>query len=779
MDERICRLTSMTGDGVCHFDARTGRLIECNETLIALLGLTSSPADVRGKLLRELILARQSWEELRRPLEREGVARGVEFHYQTPRGEERWARVYAQRLAETAEGLCVVEALFRDITGEKRAIRELERERAELDVTLRSIGDGLIATDSEGRITLMNLAAESITGWTGEEATGRPLEEIFRIVDETSQEPLDNPARRVLASGQKVSLTNHTLLLTRDGRKRVIADSAAPIRFSDGSIIGAVLVFRDVTRERVMWNALRRSEARYRQLFDAMLDAFALHEIILDDQGRPCDYRFLEVNPRFEEMTGLKAKDLIGRTVLEVMPQTEPEWIETYGRVALTGEPVHFERFSAVLNRHYEVTAFRPAPGQFAVLFVDVTAARRAEDERRRMEMQIQQTQKLESLGVLAGGIAHDFNNLLTGILGNASLALLDIPEGSPAYDSLKQIERSAQRAADLCRQLLAYSGRGRLTVEPVNLSALVEEMGNLLQLSISKKAVLKYDLAQSLPAILADPTQIRQIVMNLIVNASEAIGDRSGIIAISTGAMICDAAYLRSVYLNESLAEGLYVYLEVSDTGVGMTPEIQARIFDPFFTTKFTGRGLGLSALLGIVRAHKGTVKVYSEPGRGSTFKVLFPAAAEPSPTPETPASDSPPPALKGTLLVVDDDETIRSLARRALERAGLQVLTAADGREGVELFRKFADVIDVVLLDMTMPGLNGEEAFREIRLCRPHVRVILSSGYTESEATSRFAGKGLAGFIQKPYRQSDLIAKVAEILHRSPPLQDAPSRG
>ncbi len=766
MDEMTRRLLAYTGDGVCRYCFETGQILACNAGLVQMLGFTGSPHELEGKCLREMYFPLQSPTELRRQLEEDGEVRGYELHYKTLKGEERWTSVHAVVRTEQPTGRRVVEAFFRDLTREKKALQALEQEHAELEVTLQSIGDGLMATDPEGRITLLNPAAEAILGWTAEEAKNRPLEEVFRIVDETSHEPLENPVRRVLASGQKVTLSNHTLLITRDGRKRVIADSAAPIRFSDGSIIGVVLVFRDVTRERAMWNALRRSEARYRQLFDSMLDAFALHEVILDEQGKPKDYRFLEVNPRFEEMTGLKARDLIGRTVLEVMPQIEPEWIETYGRVALTGEPVHFERFSSVLNRHYEVTAYRPAPGQFAVIFTDVTARRKAEEERRRLELQIQQTQKLESLGVLAGGIAHDFNNLLTGILGNASLALLDIPDGTAAFDSLKQIERSAQRAADLCRQLLAYSGRGRFAVEPVDLSMLVEEMGNLLQLSISKKAVLKYDLARNLPAILADATQIRQIVMNLIVNASEAIGDRSGVIAVTTGAMICDAHYLKSVYLNESLLEGLYVYLEVSDTGMGMTPDVMARIFDPFFTTKFTGRGLGLSALLGIVRAHKGTVKVYSEPGKGSTFKVLFPAASEHSVAHGTESANEAFHELKGTALVVDDDETIRSLARRALERAGMQVLTAADGREGVMLFKKFADVIDVVLLDMTMPGLNGEEAYREMRLCRPGVRVILSSGYTEADATSRFAGKGLAGFIQKPYRQSELLVKIANVL-------------
>jgi PAS domain S-box-containing protein len=578
---------------------------------------------------------------------------------------------------------------------------------------------------------------------------------------------------KVIQTGRVVALANHTTLIARDGTERSIADSAAPIRNGRGAIIGVVLVFRDVSDEKRMLQALRKSEQHYRLLFNGMLDGFALHEIICDSQGNPADYRFLEINPRFEEMTGLRADDLIGRTVLEALPQTEPEWIQTYGKVALTGIPVHFERYTSALNRYFEVTAYRPAPGQFVTIFMDVTERRKAEEDRKKMESQIQQTQKLESLGVLAGGIAHDFNNLLTGVLGNASLALLDVPDGTPAFDSLKQIELSAQRAADLCRQLLAYSGKGRFVVEPIDISELVEEMGNLLQISISKKAVLKYALARHLPAISADVTQLRQIVMNLIVNASEAIAERSGVIAITTGAMDCDRAYLKSAFIDGDLREGVYVYVEVSDTGCGMDAATKARIFDPFFSTKFAGRGLGLAAIIGIVRSHKGAIKVYSEPGRGSTFKILFPTVEESAVRHPSKEGEKGELHLSGTILVADDDETIRSLARRTLERVGLHVLTAADGREAVEVFRKHAGTIRLVLLDMTMPHMNGEEAFREIRRIRTDCVVVLSSGYNESDATSRFSGKGLAGFIQKPYRQSELIAKVGAVLSGGP---DAP---
>jgi PAS domain S-box-containing protein len=766
MKDLLERLLNFTQDGLYCYRFDDGVVLKANRGLVGILDLDMPPDALVGRQMSELIQYTEKPGEIRHLLEQYGEIHGYEYHFKTLKGEDRWVLHDSFLVTDEKSGLKFVEAIVKDITSLRKSAQKIEEERERLAVTLRSIGDALIATDEKGRIVLMNPVAEQLTGWPLGMAAGVPLEQAFNIVHESTRIPCENPVTKVIQTGRVVALANHTTLIARDGTERNIADSAAPIRNGRGAIIGVVLVFRDVSDEKRMLEALRKSEQHYRLLFNGMLDGFALHELICDSQGNPSDYRFLEINPRFEELTGLSANDLIGRTVREALPQTEPEWIQIYGQVALTGNPVHFERYTAALNRYFEVTAYRPAPGQFATIFMDVTERRKAEEDRKKMESQIQQTQKLESLGVLAGGIAHDFNNLLTGVLGNASLALLDVPDGTPAFDSLKQIELSAQRAADLCRQLLAYSGKGRFVVEPIDISELVEEMGNLLQISISKKAVLKYALARHLPAISADVTQLRQIVMNLIVNASEAIAERSGVIAITTGAMDCDRAYLKSAFIDGDLREGVYVYVEVSDTGCGMDAATQARIFDPFFSTKFAGRGLGLAAIIGIVRSHNGAIKVYSEPGRGSTFKILFPTVEESAVRHPSVKGVKDELHLAGTILVADDDETIRSLARRTLERVGIDVLTAADGREAVEMFRKHAGTIRLVLLDMTMPHMNGEEAFREIRRIRPDCVVVLSSGYNESDATSRFSGKGLAGFIQKPYRQSELIAKVGAVL-------------
>ena len=389
----------------------------------------------------------------------------------------------------------------------------------------------------------------------------------------------------------------------------------------------------------------------------------------------------------------------------------------------------------------------------------------RAEDERKKLELQIQHAQKLESLGVLAGGIAHDFNNLLMAILGHADLALQDLSPVSPVCENLREIERASRRAAGLCQQMLAYSGKGKFVVQVVDLGEAVEEMNHMLEVSISKKVVLRHHFAPSLPPIEADVSQLRQIIMNLVVNASEAIGEKSGVVAVSTGAMECDRAYLSETWLDENLAPGLYVYLEVADTGCGMTRETLSKIFDPFFTTKFTGRGLGLAAVLGIVRGHRGAIKVYSEPGKGTTFKILFPASRRPvhrlRDKPVRPGWQS-----SGIVLLVDDEETIRALGKQMLERFGFTVQLAADGREAVNIFRQDPNRFVLVLLDLTMPHLDGEQTFREMRRIRPDVCVIISSGYNEQEVSQRFVGKGLAGFIQKPYQLSVLEGVLKSVL-------------
>jgi signal transduction histidine kinase/CheY-like chemotaxis protein len=385
--------------------------------------------------------------------------------------------------------------------------------------------------------------------------------------------------------------------------------------------------------------------------------------------------------------------------------------------------------------------------------------------ERRGQEQAMLQSQKLESLGVLAGGIAHDFNNLLTTLLGNINLAQLCLPEVSPAWPYLATMERTVQRATDLTRQMLAYSGKGHFVVAPVDLNQVVEEMSHLLSVSISKKVALRYQLQAELPVLLAEVSQIQQVVMNLVTNASEAIGDAEGIVSIRTGMQVFDKKDLTRDFPGQVLAPGTFLTLEVSDTGKGMPPEVQARIFEPFFTTKFTGRGLGLAAMQGILRGHYGGIRVYSEVGKGSTFKLVFPAGVG-----MVAAADSTGEVADwvgtGTILVVDDEEGVRLVAADLLESMGFEVILAEDGLQALERFRENSTVIRAVLMDLTMPRLDGVETFRELRRLDPGCRVVLTSGYNEQEAIQDFQGKGLVAFVKKPFLRRDLMAAMQKAL-------------
>jgi signal transduction histidine kinase len=391
-----------------------------------------------------------------------------------------------------------------------------------------------------------------------------------------------------------------------------------------------------------------------------------------------------------------------------------------------------------------------------------------AEEERRRVQVKLLHAQKLESLGVLAGGIAHDFNNLLVGVLGNAGLALQDLPPDAKVRDTIKDIETAALRAAELTHQLLAYAGKGQYVVQAVQLSHLVEEMSNLLATAVSKNAKIEYRFPRALPAVQGDATQLRQIVMNLITNASEAIGAAGGTIRVSTGVVQADRAYLADAHLGPGLPDGDYVYMEVQDTGHGMHASTVARIFDPFFSTKFTGRGLGLAAVLGIVRTHHGAIKVQSSPGQGTTIRVLLPSAGMAATTvPTEHGADVAEPVKGRTVLVVDDEEQVRSVARRILSARGFAVRLAAGGSEAVEVVREAPDAVDCVLLDLTMPDRSGVEVMDELHRIRPDLKIILSSGYTqESSVPPAGAGGGHAAFIQKPYRPADLVNTVRAVL-------------
>ena len=397
---------------------------------------------------------------------------------------------------------------------------------------------------------------------------------------------------------------------------------------------------------------------------------------------------------------------------------------------------------------------------------IDITEKRQQEEQRLELERKMLDAQKLESLGILAGGIAHDFNNLLAAILGNANLALMQLPQADGKSASyLKNIEKTAMRAADLCKQMLAYSGKGRFAPQVLDVNDVVRETLELLEVSITKKAALRVELRHGVPSAFADATQLRQVIMNLVINASEAIGDRPGLIRVRTGAVPADQSFLADAYTGGEMASGEYVFVEVIDTGCGMSPDTQKRIFEPFFTTKFTGRGLGLAAVLGIVRGHRGALKLTSKLNEGSSFKFLLPVAP-------TPAIPEPAPRNEtnwkgeGTILIVDDDPTVRAVMARIVEAFGFDVLQAVDGRHGVEVFHENRDRVRAVVLDMTMPNLNGREAFERMRKIQRDVRVLLVSGFSENCTGNGFDNGSPRAFLQKPFKPEELRLKLQSIL-------------
>jgi PAS domain S-box-containing protein len=505
---------------------------------------------------------------------------------------------------------------------------------------------------------------------------------------------------------------------------------------------------------------------------EALRDQKALLSSILESAEDPVfakdsEGRYLTLNTATAESADASVDEMIGRDDAAFFPAEVARRIrETEERVLASGEGVHYEDevdHSAIGPRRYLIrkNPLRSASGST----VGVVGIARDVTELRRTEEALQLAQKLESLGVLAGGIAHDFNNLLTGILGHAEVAKTRLTEDSPIEGNLQQIVKAAERASELIDQMLAYSGRADLAKTVLSVPDLVEDVHSLLVSSISKKAELVFSFASDVPNVEGDATQLRQVAMNLITNASESLDGRAGRIDVSVKTQ--SLAEVRRAGLDELEADE-FVMLQVADSGEGMDPATQARIFDPFFTTKFTGRGLGLAAVQGIVRGHDGWIGVRSRPGSGTVFTVLLPATRRAATANGKVAeAEVAPTDVCGTVLVVDDEEAVRGLAEDVLDSAGFRTLLAVDGLDAVELLGRTDGQVDAVLLDFTTPRLGGREAFQGLRGVRQDVPVILCSGFDEREVLREFVPGELAGFVKKPFRPAELVAKIQAAVH------------
>lgn len=505
---------------------------------------------------------------------------------------------------------------------------------------------------------------------------------------------------------------------------------------------------------------LRASERRYRSLITAAGSMIGC----VDPDGR-----ITEFNPEAERITGYNRDEVIGRDYADLFePHIERVRVMRDIQLVLEGENVRDSESEIVVRngeRRVVIWNLTPIldgedrPAGVLAIGQDVTDRRRAEEAQRRLEQSMQQAQRLESLGVMAGGIAHDFNNLLAVIVGNAGIARLELGDDHPTVESITQIERASQRAAELVRQMLAYAGRGRVNAELLDFNQLIGEMADLLATSVPRTIRFDIQLGSQLPAILADGAQIQQVVMNLVINAAESITG-AGTVTLTTG--------VRRMAVTERIgtldvAAGEYVQLVVEDTGCGMDEATLARIFDPFFTTKFAGRGLGLAAVLGIVRSHKGALDVVSAPNRGTRFTVLIPGQVALTPT--LPQFDQPAQHIAHNharpaplVLVVDDDPSVLRIAARLAERTGFRALTANDGVEALELFAMHREQVACVLLDLTMPRMDGEQTLHQIRITAPELPIVLMSGHSAEEMSERFAAVPRTQFLQKPFTADQL---------------------
>ena len=657
--------------------------------------------------------------------------------------------------------------------GSEAALRASEENLA---ITLQSIGDAVIATDSDGRITRMNPVAERLTGWTLASATGRPLAEVFRIFDSLTRLPAQDPVRRVLERGEVVSLSNHTALLARDGIEYQIADSAAPIRDRQGAIAGVVLVFADVTEQYRARQALHDSERRLRALIDTEPECVK----VVDRAGN-----LLEMNTAGLIMLEADSLQTVQRQALldYIVPEARPAFIALHHRV-MNGEAgtLEFEVIGLKGTRRWLEThaaPMRDATGRIDTLLGitrDITERKRGEKERASLEAQLRESQKMEAIGTLAGGIAHDFNNIIGTILGNVELARDDTGTKPGLQQSLAEIRKAGMRARDLVQQILSFSRRQPTTLKLIEPGAVVAEVVRLLRSTLPARVEVEAKVAPDTGNILADTTQIEQVLLNLCVNAEQAMAGRPGRIDIDVRTVVLDAVASRTV--SDQLAPGSYVVISVSDTGDGMDPATRERIFEPFFTTKPVGEGtgLGLAVAHGIVRAHQGAIAVASEPGKGSRFDVYLPTAegmiAAPAPAPAPALAAPVPRATAGQgrhVLYIDDDESLVLLVTRLLQRRGYRVSGHVDPAAALAELKTDPAHFDLVVTDYNMPRISGLDVAREVREVRPDLPVVIASGFITDELQVQASVAGVRSVIFKANTAEEFCNVVQHLLQEN----------
>ena len=655
-------------------------------------------------------------------------------------------------------------AAFMDVTTHQQTSKNLQESEERYRVVFEQSPDGIVLVDPGTlEIHYFNDAACRNLGYTREEFSHLTIKELDAVEE---QQYVQERGRRLMADGATSFEAVHC---TKQGGLRNVEVNLKLLTISGRTMCSAI--FHDITERKQAEAALKASEEKFKTFVEMSIDVI----FVLDSAGV-----FQFVSPAWEHHFGYPADDVTGRSFAPfVHPEDTPLCIEYLTTVLTTGvggtSPPYRVKHADGSWRTFLANGTSYVDGTGTVLYIgvgrDMSDQKRAEEERIELERRLLQGQKLESLGVLAGGIAHDFNNLLAVIIGNLDLALLRLSPESPIVRNIEQSMKASHRAAGLIRQMLEYSGKGVFQLQIIDLNKIIGANTDLFNAVVPRNVTLSVTAGNALPPVLVDPGQIQQVVMNLITNAVEAVGANQGVVSLSSGVAECDEQCIRKSRLDEKPAPGAFVYIEVTDNGCGMDEETQRRLFEPFFTTKFTGRGLGMAATQGIVRTHRGIILLESSIGKGTTIRILFPItdgsiAQRLAPLHAASVKTGLLPGRKGKILVVDDEDSVRALGAEYAGYMGFETIEASDGAEALELFQRHIHEIVLVILDLSMPNMDGITAFHELKKIKPDVRVLLSSGYSEKAISEQFTQEKPDFFIQKPFLLKDLEAKIAMAL-------------
>jgi len=746
-EEKFSRAFFISPDSININRLEDGVYIDVNEGFTRILGYTSEEVIGRSSKPGDLgIWVNQvDRDRMIAELKDKREVTGFEAPFRAKDGHVVTGLMSARILK--IRGVECVLTITRDITARRQAEEAIKESEERLRTILDTSEAGYFFIDTAGRFQRVNPAWLRLHGYDrAEEVIGKHFSLTQTDAD------LQNAVEVVekLKTGVRTSAGEFTRK-RKDGSIGYHSFSTHLVK-EGGSIVGFEGFIIDTT-------SLRAAREQYSMLFDQLLDGFALHEMVLNSAGEPIDYRFIALNPAFEEMTGLKASAVIGRCVREILPGVEPKWIKLYGEVVRTGEPRSFEDFSRELNKHFEIVAFRPKPGQFACLVRDATA-------RKQLEVQLRHSQKMDAVGQLAGGVAHDFNNFLAAIMMHLSLLHDTSGLSAEVKGSLKELESEAKRAASLTRQLLMFSRKQEMQICATDLNDQITNILKMLRRLIGEHIKLVFTSESKPLWINADPGMIDQVIMNLCVNARDAM-PQGGRLTIEASAMNLSST---DVLGDAESRSGNFACMTVSDTGCGMDAATLNRIFEPFFTSKEPdkGTGLGLATVYSIVKQHLGWINVKSTVGQGSVFRVFLPTCAAPQSSGSAPTQATIMGGAEG-VLVVEDDYGFRNMVAMSLKVLGYRVFVADDGRAALQLWEKHAQEIGLLFTDLVMPdGLDGLELCRRLKQNRPSLRMIITTGYPSNRIKlAQLASEDIT-FLPKPFSSEELATAVRRCIDK-----------